>query len=520
MAKDLYRDSALGALLRNPLPQRVVQWFFLLALAALIYSAWGQERLPGIDDPFPLIYTHATTLLFWVVWFMGIVLAAPLAGRLWCGVCPLGYLSDRLGRIGLNVKWPGGAFKYLPVLAVFAIGVGAALFFDAHKSPHMTAVLVGASTLVAAVTGLIWKRSIFCGRLCPVGLVLSLYSRHAPLKVGVHDEERCQSCTKRDCASRKGQWRRWDSGTLVLHKKTFSSGCPVALDPPTMDNNQCLLCLECVRNCPHANLGLFAGRAPHATLHPLTSSAALLLPLLAGLVALALVRTWPALRDAVAPGTYPEVWVWALWFGAVLPLAILLPAPLAAWLGERTSGKSVGWPPPENELNPGPPLPTAGTEAGAGTEGGAFRRSAFSRFAGRIFAPFAGLVLGGHAALALVKLNAKAAYLPYLFYDPLGASTYQAIHIAETLKLPDLVIPLAVVKYLAFALLAFGTFLGLKETGWAWFGKNTGRNTCKTTEKESADKLGTIALMLALLGFAALLALYGATLYHWLFAGR
>jgi polyferredoxin len=504
MAKDLYRAGALKTLLRNPLPQRLLQWGFLVALAALIYAAWGRERLPGIDDPFPLIYTHATTLLFWVVWFMGIVLAAPLVGRLWCGVCPLGYLSDRLGRIGLNLRWPGGAFKYLPVLTVFTLGVAAALFFDAHKSPHQTAVLVGASTILAAVTGLIWKRSLFCGRLCPVGLVLSLYSRHAPLKVATHDDETCKSCTKRECASRKGRWTRWDAGTLVVHKKTFSSGCPVALDPPTMDNNQCLLCMECVRSCPNGNLGLFAGGAPNAKRSPLTGTGAMLLPFLAGLVALALVRTWPALRDAVAPGAYPATEVWGLWFGAVLPLVFLLAAPLAVWLGERTRGRDVDLPTPKNdgeaEEKPGP------------TPKQQHRAHTFWQLAGRLCAPFAGLVLGGHAALALVKLNAKVSYLPYLFYDPLGSSTYQAINIAGTLDMPELLIPLEVVKYLAFALLALGTFFGVREIRWAWLGSST--------ENDGAGRINTAALLLALVGFGALLALYGATLYHWLFMGR
>jgi polyferredoxin len=503
MAKDLYRDGALKALLKNPLPQRLLQWGFLVALALLIYAAWGREQLPGIDDPYPLIYTHATTLLFWVVWFMGIVLAAPLVGRLWCGVCPLGYLSDRLGRLGLNLRWPGGALKHLPVLTVFTLGVAAALFFDAHKSPHQTALLVGASTLLAAVTGLIWKRSLFCGRLCPVGLVLSLYSRHAPLKVGIHDEETCKSCAKRECASRKGRWTRWDAGTLVVHKKTFSSGCPVALDPPTMDNNQCLLCLECVRSCPNGNLGLFAGKMPSKK-SSLTATGTMLLPFLAGLVALALVRTWPAMRDTLAPGAYPAVEIWGLWFGAVLPLVFLLSAPVAAWLGERARGKQVGSPPPvsevQNEEKPGPPPPESS------------KASSFWHLAGRICAPFAGLVLGGHAALALVKLNAKVSYLPYLFYDPLGASTYQAIHIAGTLEMPELLIPLEVVKYLAFALLALGTFFGIREIRWAWLGD--------ATKNDGESKINGAALILALLGFTALLALYGATLYHWLFMGR
>ncbi|MDF1555297.1 MAG: hypothetical protein P1P84_19660 [Deferrisomatales bacterium] len=46
---------------------------------------------------------------------------------------------------------------------------------------------------------------------------------------------------------------------------------------------------------------------------------------------------------------------------------------------------------------------------------------------------FVGPLLGAHAALALVKMNAKLAYVGYLFYDPFGASTYLAIRVAKTL---------------------------------------------------------------------------------------
>jgi len=111
--------------------------------------------------------------------------------------------------------------------------------------------------------------------------------------------------------------------------------------------------------------------------------------------------------------------------------------------------------------------------------------------------------LGAHAALALVKLNAKAAYLPYLFYDPTGASTYLAIHASRLLPVPDLLLPLALLRWLALGCLALGVLGGVRE-----FGRSRGTPG------------GGVALALYAGSFAAVAGLLGATLVHWLFLGQ
>ena len=75
--------------------------------------------------------------------------------------------------------------------------------------------------------------------------------------------------------------------------------------------------------------------------------------------------------------------------------------------------------------------------------------------------PLIGPVLGAHAALALIKLNAKGGYLPYLFYDPSGASTYLAIHASGQLPLPDLLLPLAVLRWVVLGVFAVGVAAGM-----------------------------------------------------------
>jgi hypothetical protein len=241
-----------------------------------------------------------------------------------------------------------------------------------------------------------------------------------------------------------------------------------------------------VRRCPEDNLGVFLGR--RVSERPLPLASTLLLIPLAGLVCLALVRTWPVFRDTLTPGAFPPVWAWAAWFGLLLPALFVLAAPVAEWFSTRAAGRDQD--PPEG-----------GQAVGHAPKGEA--REKFWALAGRISAPLAGPVLGAHMALALVKFNAKAAYVPYLFYDPLGASTYLAINTAGTLPQPGLVIPLAVLGPIALALLFFGIFMGMLDARRTW-----------------RAPLGSATRALAAVMFVALSSLYGALLYHWLLGGR
>lgn len=483
MAIDLYRSGIGDRLLRPTGAQGAARWSLLLLLLLLVAAAWGRGTLPGVEDRFPLLYTNAATLLFWVVWFMGIVLLAPLTGRAWCGVCPLGLLSEKAGAIGLNLQWPGKTARALGVLSVFLAGIGAVLLFDAHKSPQLTALTVGGATLLALLSGLLWRRSAFCGFLCPVGTVLSLYGRFSPLKVAPKDGSKCAACSDRSCMKRESSWKRWDLGSLVIHKKKWRGGCPVALDPPTMDASECLVCLYCVRNCSKDNLALLYGS--RTSREPLKTTALVLLAPLAGLVLLVLVRTWPDARDTLAPGAFPAQWLWGLWFGLAIPLFAIFTGAFLHRLGEKAA--------PSDAPEPVGEVPGRAPKAEA---------KGFLWAAARIAAPFAGPVLGGHMGVALVKLNAKAAYAPYLFYDPTGVTTYMAIYVTKALALPPMVLAMPWVRGLSWALMAVGISLGVWDAARLW-----------------RSPLGAAARWFAWLALTGLSALYASLLVHWLWGG-
>ncbi len=246
-----------------------------------------------------------------------------------------------------------------------------------------------------------------------------------------------------------------------------------------MDPGACLLCLRCVRRCPEGNLGLFWGRRPSPR-RPTRAGAAILVTL-AGLVALALLRTWPDVRLALTPGTFPAPWFSAVWIALGIPVLLFVVPGAAVSVARFLRGADV--PPP-----------------GAGLESSGPRPSRAATALLDVLAAFVGPILGAHAALALVKLNAKLAYLPYLAYDPTGAETFVAIHLAKTLALPDLLVPLGALRWLAVGVYGLGCLGGGREfVRWA---------------RRGANGVSVVAYGASWLALSALL---GSALVHWLF---
>ncbi|HSH69881.1 MAG TPA: 4Fe-4S binding protein, partial [Deferrisomatales bacterium] len=369
----------LGRLLRSPFLQRTLQLALLAGTLALVAIGAGLDGIPGVPELHPRMYTHATTLLFWVVWLMGLVFLAPLAARAWCGVCPLGFVTDVLGRRGLGLRWPRWLQSGWATVGLFGVGVAAVVGFEAHRSPHRTALLIAAAVAVAVISALVWRRSGFCRGLCPVGSVLHLYSRCAPLRVAPVQAPTCRECRHAGCVSRRREWRRWDLGRWVIQRQVSRGGCPVALYPPAMDTGACLLCLRCVRSCPEGNLGLYlGGGAEH---RPLDAARLGALVAVLGLVGYALSRTWPALQRGLALGVDPGGAVGGVWLVVGVPLLLVCaPGATAAWV-RRVRGQTV--PQPGGGAKPAP----SRAESGEG-----------KRRLGAWVLPLVGPLLGAHAA--------------------------------------------------------------------------------------------------------------------------
>ncbi len=124
-----------------------------------------------------------------------------------------------------------------------------ALFFWAYEvfslwdKPIWTAWLIINYFLIALVIDALFSGASFCKYVCPIGQFQFVASLVSPLEVKVREPNICASCKTHDC----------------LRGNERQRGCEMDLFLPRKSGNlDCTFCLDCVRACPHDNVGVMA----------------------------------------------------------------------------------------------------------------------------------------------------------------------------------------------------------------------------------------------------------------------
>ena len=172
-------------------------------------------------------------------------------GRAYCSViCPLGIMQDGISHISSMRKGKKARFRWSPevkwlrysVLALFIIALVTGLTsFTALLAPYSafgriatslvrpalpTAIIAGVTLLVVGVLAWIGGRT-YCNTVCPVGTVLSFFSRFSLLRP-VIDADKCRNC--RACE----------------HK--CKASC-INIDNHEIDYSRCVDCFNCLDSC-------------------------------------------------------------------------------------------------------------------------------------------------------------------------------------------------------------------------------------------------------------------------------
>lgn len=172
-------------------------------------------------------------------------------GRAYCSViCPLGIMQDGISHISSMRKGKKARFRWSPevkwlrysVLALFIIALVAGLTsVSALLAPYSafgriatslvrpalpTAIIAGVTLLVVGILAWIGGRT-YCNTVCPVGTVLSFFSRFSLLRP-VIDADKCRNC--RACE----------------HK--CKASC-INIDNHEIDYSRCVDCFNCLDSC-------------------------------------------------------------------------------------------------------------------------------------------------------------------------------------------------------------------------------------------------------------------------------
>ncbi len=184
-----------------------------------------------------LIFNFTNTwvmFLLWTLWWPFLYISLFFLGRIWCGfLCPIGLANEMGNSFLLNKRNYLARYSFLPFVILFIVIFWeqvSGLFF----STTLTWIFLATFLLSAFIIGVLIPRWGFCKFFCPVGTILGVFSRLS--FVGIRtDRKKCSECETKECIR----------GGIV-------PACPMYNNVPNIDSNQnCLLCTNCIKNCPH-----------------------------------------------------------------------------------------------------------------------------------------------------------------------------------------------------------------------------------------------------------------------------
>jgi len=198
-------------------------------------------------------FTLFAQFAFWGIWWPFVMLSMLFVGRVWCGwLCPEGFLCEQASRVGLGrtpprwIRWTGWPFFAFVCITVYGQLV------TVYEYPKAWLLILGGSTVVAAIVGLIWGGKgtrVWCRYLCPANGIFGLLARMAPLHF------------RADTVA----WNRYKAETAPRAEPVDCA--PMLNLRKTNSNVRCHMCVRC---SGYRNAITLAGRAPGSEIAALT----------------------------------------------------------------------------------------------------------------------------------------------------------------------------------------------------------------------------------------------------------
>ncbi|PHS58736.1 MAG: ferredoxin [Sulfurimonas sp.] len=220
---DILGMPILGYIFKN---QKFLLFIRLVVLALFLFGIYLGLEDHGKENIF-------TRYLFWgLFWSLFMVLTLSTFGRIFCGICPHGFLGKYITKYGLQKEMPSWLKNPWWGLILIVVGWWAVnySFPGFYKTPLATAIVFIAITVIAFILYYLYKDMSYCKYVCPIGSLTKAYHRMSFTWLSSYKED-CSTCKTFDCAI----------------------ACPYNLKPFTFTKKNsmedCSLCMECTSAC-------------------------------------------------------------------------------------------------------------------------------------------------------------------------------------------------------------------------------------------------------------------------------
>ncbi len=234
-----------------------------------------------------------TLNLFWAWWWPFYLFLFAFVGRLWCAVCPFMITGEWLRSLSLRIwprqlrPWPTRWLNRWGGWILFA-GFGVIYLWeqlwDLPHTPYLSSWLLIVITVGAVIFSQIYERRLWCRYLCPIGGMNGLFAKLSMVELRSLQQVCGSQCQTFGCYKGSGATPVTFTDTLTTEGQA-TDGCPLYSHPAHLaDNRDCVLCMTCLKACPHRSVQLNL-RFPATDLlegHQVSGAEAALLLLLLG----------------------------------------------------------------------------------------------------------------------------------------------------------------------------------------------------------------------------------------------
>jgi len=220
---DIYGMPIAKFLFKN---RKFIKTLQIITLGLFLYGVYMGFTEPTMKNSF-------TQELFWgLFWSLFVVVTLASFGRIFCGICPHGFLGKYITKFGLKKEMPKflkNRFIGILILIVgwWAVYYAAPTFW---KVPLATAWMFTALTIFAFIMYYLYKDMSYCKYMCPIGTMMKSYGKISPTWLATYKED-CSDCKTFECAK----------------------ACSYNLKPFTFNKKnsmeECTLCMDCSSAC-------------------------------------------------------------------------------------------------------------------------------------------------------------------------------------------------------------------------------------------------------------------------------